>query len=170
MTWMNPSIRHFHLHAEPSVADPSGQFFLTETDSRRVPQGTLKPVLMWTGWKAQVVRLVINLLLPTRTSREYFAAIPEWKEPKYPVIESGRDMFPAVSVRGCPARSFANPDCSCLEGFGHRALFIEDASWNGKNTTEVLEALKINRIEQDNEFIASILTKKGTIRKRKRSR
>lgn len=58
-------VRHFHVsNIGPCLADPTGLIVLVETDNTPRVEGVVAPMHYWTGWRARVIRWLINRWLP----------------------------------------------------------------------------------------------------------
>ena len=57
--------RHLHINnIGPNIADPEGIVVIGETDNTPRVEGVVSPSVMWTGWRARLIRWLVNFLLP----------------------------------------------------------------------------------------------------------
>ena len=57
--------RHLHINnVGPNIADPMGIIVIGETDDSPKIEGVVNPYVMWTGWRARLIRWLVNYLLP----------------------------------------------------------------------------------------------------------
>jgi hypothetical protein len=62
-----PTYRHFHMSdGEPNVADPCAVIVFAETPHAKPAEGVLIATY-WTGWRARLIRYLINRWMPARS-------------------------------------------------------------------------------------------------------